>query len=418
MTKRREIFLIIICWFSYTLAQLGRYSYGSNVTLIMDRFAVDHAPASLPATLFFFAYGVGQIFVGLFCHKFNRKLLVVSALIISGVINLIIFFGAPFITIKYMWLLNGFAQANLWPVLLLILRENVSPERIGATGIVMATASTGGKFAAIGVCAIFAIDTSAFMYCFLTAGILLFTVAIVFLFGTGKIKGIEIKEKEITQREIPKQKPDKKAIILLLLLGEFSLACYAISRGLQQWIPAIIKESYGMSDALSIFMSVLLPLFTLSVAFISPYLYKKLKNYVLISLIAFVTGAILIAGVLLLLDASWIPVIILFTMEAITMSIVSNTTTVQVPLTFKGKFDAGFLAGYLNGACYIGTAVATYVLGYMADASGWTGAFILLICIAAVSALLAVIYLILNMKKKVDKKVRNDLQSDQTVEDE
>ena len=418
MTKRKEIWLIIICWIAYTFAQLGRYSYASNVTLIMDRFAVEHAEASLPATLFFFAYGIGQICVGFLCHKFNRKLLVVSALIISGIINFIIFFGAPFITIKYMWLLNGFAQANLWPVLLLILRENVSPERIGATGIVMATASTGGKFAAIGVCAIFAIDTSAFMYCFLTAGILLFIVAILFLFGTGKIKGIEIKEKEITQREIPKQKPDKKAIILLLLLGEFSLACYAISGGLQQWIPAIIKESYGMSDAISIFMSIFLPLFTLSVAFISPYLYKKLKNYVLISLIAFVTGAILIAGVLLLLDASWIPVIILFTMEAITMSIVSNTTTVQVPLTFKGKFDAGFLAGYLNGACYIGMAIATYVLGYMADASGWTGAFILLICIAAVSALLALIYLIFNKKKKEDKTIQKDLPCDKTVEDE
>ena len=165
-------------------------------------------------------------------------------------------------------------------------------------------------------------------------------------------------------------------------------------------------------------MSIFLPLFTLSVAFISPYLYKKLKNYVLISLIAFVTGAILIAGVLLLLDASWIPVIILFTMEAITMSIVSNTTTVQVPLTFKGKFDAGFLAGYLNGACYIGMAIATYVLGYMADASGWTGAFILLICIAAVSALLALIYLIFNKKKKEDKTIQKDLPCDKTVEDE
>lgn len=419
MTKRREIFLIIICWLSYTLAQLGRYSYGSNVTLIMDKFAVEHATASLPATLFFFAYGVGQIFVGLFCHKFNRKLLVVSALIISGIINLVIFFGAPFLTMKYLWLLNGFAQANLWPVLLLILRENISPEMIGATGIVMATASTGGKFAAIGVCAIFAINTETFMYCFFAAAILLFAVAIVFLFFTGNIKKPEIVEKTAkTEQKIPKQKVGVKTIVLLLLLGEFSLVSYAITGGLQSWVPAILKERYRLSDALSIFMSVLLPLFTLSVAFISPYLYKKLKNYVLISLISFVTGAILIAGVLLLLDISWIPVIILFTTEAITMGIVSNTTTVQVPLTFKGKFDAGFLAGYLNGACYIGTAVATYVLGYMADASGWTGAFILLICIAAVSALLALIYLIFNKKKKDDKTIQNDLQCNQTVEDE
>ena len=76
----------------------------------------------------------------------------------------------------------------------------------------------------------------------------------------------------------------------------------------------------------------------------------------------------------------------------------------QVPLTFKGKFDAGFLAGFLNGSCYIGTAVATYVLGYMADVSGWTDAFILLICIAVFSALFALIYLIFNRKKRLTNK--------------
>ena len=415
MTKKREIFLIVICWVSYTIAQLGRYSYSSNVTLIMDRFSVNHADASLPATLFFFAYGIGQICVGLFCHKFNRKLLVVSALLISGILNLIIFFGAEFFTVKYIWLLNGFVQANLWPVLLLVLRENLSPKRIVTAGIVMSTASTGGKFAAIGVCAIFAIDTSVFMFCFFAAGVLLLAVAMLFLLATGKIKGADVNQKAAVRQEngdsettktvatveTPKQKADTKNIILLLLLGEFGLACYAVSGGLQSWVPAILKDSYGLSDALSIFMSILLPLFTLSVAIIAPYLYKKLKNYVFISLLSFVAGAILITGVLLLLDVSWIPVIILFTMEAISMGIVSNTTTVQVPLTFNGKFDAGFLAGYLNGSCYIGMAVSTYLLGYMADASGWTGAFILLISIAVFSALLGLVYLIFFTKIKL-----------------
>lgn len=400
MTKRKERFLIVICWISYTVASLGRYSYNSNVTLIMDRFAVEHAEASLPATLFFFAYGLGQIFVGLLCNKFNRKLLVVSALLISGGINIVIFFGTEFFTIKYLWLLNGFAQANLWPVMLLIIRENVSAERMETAGVVMATASTGGKFLAIGLCAVFAINTELFMYCFLTAGILLLAVASAFLFATGKIKKPEIIVRQVKDREIPKRKSDKKAVVLLLLLGVFSLTCYAISGGLQSWVPSIVKESYGMSDALSIFTSILLPLFTLPVSVISLFLYKKLKNYVLISLLSFLLGAILIAGVLLFIDIHWLPVVILFTMEAITMGIIANTTTVQVPLTFKGKFNAGFLAGFLNGACYIGMAIATYVLGYIADASGWTGAFILLICIAAFSAVSAVVYLIFDKKEK------------------
>ena len=424
MTNKKQLFLIFICWLAYTIAQLGRYSYNSNFTLLKEYFSINDTAVALPSTLFFFAYGIGQICVGLFCHKFNRKLLVVSALIISGALNLAVFFGAEFFTIKYIWLLNGFVQANLWPVLLLVLRENLSPKMIVRAGIVMATASTGGKFTAIGVCAIFAIDTSVFMYCFLTAGVLLLAVAMLFLFATGNIKGADIKQKaaekqeQSTQIEQSKKKVDAKSIILLLLLGEFSLTSYAVLGGLQSWVPAILKDSYGLSDALSIFMSVLLPLFTLSVAFIAPYLYQKLKNYVLISLLAFVVGAILITGVLLFLDVSWIPVIILFTMEAVIMSIVSNTTTVQVPLTFNGKFDAGFLAGFLNGSCYIGTAVATYVLGYMADASGWTGAFILLICITVFSALLALIYLIFNKKGKGNKTIQNDLQRNQTVNNE
>ncbi len=401
----KEIWLIIICWIAYVFAQIGRDSYGSNVTLIIDKFGVEHAEASLPATLFFFAYGIGQILVGIFCHKFNRKILVVSALVLSGAINLVVFFGAPFLTIKYLWFLNGFAQANLWPVMLLIIRENVSAKRMTTAGVVMSTASTGGKFVAIGVCAVFAINTERFMYCFLTAGILLLSMALVFLFATGRIKKPERTEPpEELPRETAKRQIDKKSIILLILLGVFALNCYAISGGLQSWVPSIIKENFGMSDSLSIFMSILLPLFTLPVAVIAPFLNKKFKgNYILTSLVAFVVGGILVTGVLLFLDVNWLPVIILFTMEALSMGIISNTTTVQVPLTFKGKFDAGFLAGYLNGACYVGMAASTYVLGVVADGIGWTGAIVTLICIAAISAVLAAVYLIFNGKHKKEK---------------
>ena len=403
MGKKKEIWLIVICWISYVMAQLGRYSYSSNVTLIMDRFAVEHAEASLPATLFFFAYGIGQIVVGLICHKFNRKVLVVAPLFISAALNTVVFLGADFLTIKYIWLINGFVQANLWPCMLLIIRENVSPERIPMAGIVMSTASTGGKFLAMLTCVVFAIDTEVFMYCFLAAGVMLFISATLFLFSSGNIKAPLPAQLKKQEKTVP-TKADKKSIVLLLLLGEFALACYAVSGGLQSWIPAIVKENYGMSDALSIFMSILLPLFTLSVAVLAPYLYKKLKNYVLLSVIAFISGGVLIAGVLFFIDKSWIPVIVLFTAEAISMGIVSNTTTVQVPLTFKGKFNAGFLAGYLNGTCYIGMALATYVLGYIADASGWTGAFILLISVSAFSALLGIIYLIFSRSRKTDEK--------------
>lgn len=402
LSNKRQILIVVICWLAYVLALLGRYSYSSNVTLIMEKFSIEHAEASLPATLFFFAYGLGQILIGFFCHKYNRRLLIIFALVTSGIINIIIYLGAEFNTIKYLWLLNGLAQANLWPVFLLILRENISKKNIGAVTIVMATASTGGKFAAIGVCAIFAINTSLFMYCFLTAGIISILAATLFFSLTKGIKKPEkkLKRETIKEEKAPKEKVDKKSIILLLLLSEFSLASYAISGGLQSWVPSILKECYNLSDSLSIFMSVFLPLFTLSVAVISPFLIKILKNHILIAFLSFILGAILIFLVYLFLNVNWVLVITLFTVEAILMGIISNTTTVQVPLTFEGKFDAGFLAGFLNGACYIGMATATYVLGAMADKGGWTYAFILLIVIAVSSAILALLYLIITKPRK------------------
>ena len=119
-------------------------------------------------------------------------------------------------------------------------------------------------------------------------------------------------------------------------------------------------------------------------------------------------GAILILIVYLFLDVSWVLVITLFTFEAIVMSIISNTTTVQVPLTFEGKFDAGFLAGVLNGACYIGSAAATYVLGAVADSSGWTSAFVVLIVIALFSGFLALVFMIYDkLRKKRSTYIQN-----------
>ena len=399
MSKKRQFALIFICWLAYTIAQMGRYSYNANVTLIMDLFSVDHTQASVPMTMFFFAYGIGQILVGVFCHKFSRKVLIISALFISAAINLAVFLGAGFIAVKYLWFLNGFAQANLWPVLLLLLRENVSAERLPLTMVAMAASSTGGRFVATGLFALLATDASIFTYCFLLSSVMMVLAAVAFFFFTIDIKKPKAVEDKPLSPQGGERKADLKSVILLLLLCEFSLASCAISGGLQAWIPAVLKENYGLSDSLSIFMSVFLPLFTFSVSFLMPYLNKKFTNYTFLCLLTFVVGFVIIVAVIPLLNVHWLPVIILFSVEAMMMAIAANTTTIQVPLTFKGKFDAGFLAGVLNGACYVGTALATYVLGALADNGGWTSAFILLAGLAAVSVIIAAVYLLIDRKK-------------------
>ena len=103
-SKTFEILLIIVCWLVYSFAQLGRYSYSSNITLIMDLYNVSKSVASLPTTLYFFAYGAGQIVVGLLCSKFNRRIVLTISLLGSALANIIMYIGVDFEWIKWIWI--------------------------------------------------------------------------------------------------------------------------------------------------------------------------------------------------------------------------------------------------------------------------------------------------------------------------
>ena len=93
-------------------------------------------------------------------------------------------------------------------------------------------------------------------------------------------------------------------------------------------------------------------------------------------------------------------VVALFIITNLAIGVISNQMAVQAPLLLKGRINSGFLAGLLNGCCYIGSAVSTYVLGVVADNSGWATAFVVLAVMSGVSAALAIIFLLVTRIKK------------------
>ena len=58
-----------------------------------------------------------------FCKFYPKREIIVGVLLISAVIDLILFFRPPFESVLVLTLLNGFVQAPLWPMLLMILGE-------------------------------------------------------------------------------------------------------------------------------------------------------------------------------------------------------------------------------------------------------------------------------------------------------
>ena len=71
--KKHEIkastLLILLCWLVYACSYMGKVNYAANINQVMIFYQVDHSSAGLVSTFFFFAYGIGQVFNGVFCRK-------------------------------------------------------------------------------------------------------------------------------------------------------------------------------------------------------------------------------------------------------------------------------------------------------------------------------------------------------------
>lgn len=397
-----QYFLIILCASVYACAQIARYSYTYNVTNIETNYGIDGTKSGLPTTLYFFAYAIGQIVNGFLCKKYNPRIVLSCSMLVAVVCNFLIFVNIPFVYINILWTVNGFAQSTLWPVLVYVVANNTDEKRKSFGAVILSMAVTVGTFL---VAAISSVTTAVgnYRFAFLIAATLLFVGSIAWFFCTKNIKRApDIQSENVVTEQINEKQKNKlstSVIILLIVFAEFSFASYAVGGGLKSWVPKILKNKYNLEDWLSIFTSVCLPLFSIPTAFASAWLYKKTKDFALNILIIFIVCALLILGVIFFIDTSWVLIIVLFSLIYFSTSIITNHLTVQAPLYLKGKLNAGFLAGFFNGACYAGSAVATYCFGYIAEIYNWNVVFWITFILAAVSIVVALLFLIFRKSK-------------------
>lgn len=406
---KSQYFLIILCTVVYSCVQVARYSYSSNVSNIINSYGISKAAAGLPTSLYFFAYAIGQIVNGILCKRYNPRTVLTGSMLIAVVCNLLIFANIPFVYINLLWTINGFAQSTLWPVLVYVVANNTDEKRRAFGSVVLSLSTAIGTFS---VYAVSSISTAAHNYraTFLIAAVLTFTFSIVWFFCTKNIKRSPDtrSEEALTEQSIENNnnRPSKTIIILLIVFAEFSVASYAISGGLRSWVPEILSNIYDLEDWLSIFVSVFLPMFSLPSAFASAWIYKKTNDFTLNILISFVICSVLILGVIFFINTSWVLIIVLFCLITFITSVITHHLTVQVPLYLNGKLNAGFLAGFFNGFCYVGSAIATYCFGYIADIFGWSGVFWVTFILASISILIATAFFVFGKSKTADCKSR------------
>lgn len=378
-------FLIFLCWLVYSVSYLGKVNYSANITQIIDFYGVTRAEAGIAPTFFFFAYGIGQVVNGLLCKKYNIKWMVFLGLSSSAAINLAIAMSKSFTIIKWLWMLNGFALSILWPTLIRNITEKLPKKFLSRSSVAMGTTVATGTLVIYALSSVYA-HFNNFKLAFYTAAIAGLTVSFFWLFVYHKTNKIKRDDKfpenggkiSAALKEEETQSNNKKKILYLIIcvLCFCAIGVNLIKDGLTTWVPSILKDEYNMADSISILLTVLLPIVAIFGNLFALKIHRRIPDYIMQCGIVFIVifgfmgiiiGSIRIKQVILM-------IVCLVTVNFLASSLNSLITSI-FPMFMREKLNSGMFAGVLNGFCYVGSALSSYVLGSIADGFGWTTVF-------------------------------------------
>lgn len=405
--NKRQTTLIFLCWFAYFTSYLGRYSYNANIIPIEQAFGVTHAQSGLVVTFYFFSYGASQIVHSLFCKKYPFRYVITAAMSVAAAVNLAIGFGLRFGAMKYAFVLNGMAQAALWPSIVTILSRNLSEKNVKKSAFAMTTPVATGTLAIYGISAVCA-RYGGYKIPFIISGTVLAAIAAIWFFSYGKLASDCYKTEKAEEKGETTAFKSKRSEYLptILLLMSFCVIVNLFKDGLQTWLPSLLKESFGLGDSLSLFLTLALPVFGMLGSLFCAFFHTIVPDFVLQVGINFMLVSLLMVAVMLLIGTPlYILVLICFSLVMFLAHGSNNVMTSVAPLTLRGKVDPGKLAGILNGCCYVGSTISSYGLGAIADAKGWAGVSVTLLIAAFVPVFITLIYAAVKAvrKHKTDK---------------
>ena len=386
LSDKKSNLLIFLCWAAYTFAYVARLNYNASMVEILSQLGTTKEAAGTVSSFFFFAYGAGQLVNGLLCKRYNTKFSVAIALGASCIINLAMTFCDALEPMKYLWLLNGVFQSILWSSLIKTLSDNLADSKLSRAIMVMSTTVASGTFIAYGLAALFSQLKLDWKMIFYVASALSGAVAVMWFVGMSSL------QKEKKKAEISELKPKGRLTFTpAFAVGFAVILISAISNGfvkdgITTWVPSILKEEFGVSSSLSIIVTLLLPVLSIFGTKLVNMLHKRQKDENALNAV-FYFGAVILAGLIILtLNLKSVPLtLLLFGLMACLMAAVNNVITSVVPLYSRDKIDSGLSAGLLNTFCYVGSTLATSLLGSIADKKGWNDVFICILIFTAVS---------------------------------
>ena len=408
-------FLIYLVWLVYATSYLGKVNYSSNITQIIDFYHISKAEAGLPPTLFFFAYGTGQVINGLLCKRYPIRLTIFLSLTLSAMLNLTIAISSNFEIVKWLWMVNGFVLSLLWPNLIRLLSQSLAKTELNKSSIVIGTTVASGTLTIYALGALYAY-WGHFKLSFYTAAFADLLVALVWLFSYKKATNMALSQKmredSSTEQEAATEinrtsKTMPKAILLsTVFLCLFAVVTNLVKDGLITWVPSVLKESYSLPDTMAILLTLVIPVIAVFGNAFALALHKKFSDYVSQSCFCFAVISGILGIILWSLGAkNMVAMLVSLLFTSLFASSINSMITAIYPIFMRSQLNSGMFAGILNGFCYLGSTISSYGLGAVADSYGWSGVFWLLLILCLFTCFLWLLYVIL--RTAITRKTKN-----------
>ena len=357
--------LTVLFTVTYMVSYMTRINFGAIVAEMESATQISRSLLSMALTGSFATYGAGQIVSGVCGDRLSPKKLVSCGLIVTVLMNVLLPLCRSPWQMLAVWCVNGFAQAFLWPPLVVLMATLLSEDDYRKAVVKVSWGSSLGTIA-IYLTAPLVISALGWKWVFRLSA----------LCGAGMVVVWNRYACEIERKTVPaaRTKGAGRALFTPLMFAVMAAIVLMgmLRDGVTTWMPSYISEVYHFENVISILTGVVLPVFGILCFQAASGLYRRVfPNPVLCAGAIFGVGAAS-ALALFLLSGRSAACSVLFSalltgcMHGINLILVS-----MIPSYFKKYGNVSTVSGVLNSCTYIGSALSAYGVAVLSENLGW-----------------------------------------------
>lgn len=400
--------LFLLCWMVYCVSYIGRLNYSSAMAQIISEHILTASQAGFISMAYFFAYGIGQMINGFLGDRINPRRMIFAGLLCSGLANVAMGISHSAVWMALSWGANGYFQAMIWAPIIRIFAEMLHGEdRVNCSVNIVSSQIIGTLLSYLLSAGVLAI--ADWPWVFIAAAILLAATSLLWSAGfwdvcrhgeaVGEESGIKEEHKqEEGEVQISFGKLMISSGIMTLLIP--IMVHGMLKDGVTAWVPTYISESFGIAASFSVLLTSILPVVNLSGAYLARSVYRRTRERIGLSVLAFFATAT--AGLLLLCTVGGLsPVLATCFLAVITASMMAvNTLVVNIyPLRFRRYGRVSGVSGFLNAMAYLGTAISTFTTGLIVQYWGWQTTIYVWLAVTVLAGLICLLFVRTEGKK-------------------